>query len=200
MLKKPYFLSAICKNLFFVNKIVERYNLLKLVFDCFVLTLTVGSNKKLTRVAGLTQAQFAERICTKQSSISLPCNKEQLNVILKSSARILVISFIAPHLNSHVFVCTIIYMKIEFDIEKDKENIKKHGISLSEANNILWDETLAWPEKRFEYNEWRMVAIAPIGNRLYYVSYVDKGEKIRIISLRATTNAEKKYYAQIYNY
>lgn len=91
-------------------------------------------------------------------------------------------------------------MEIEFDPAKDKENTKKHGISLSLATAIQWDEAIAWPDKRFAYDEWRMAAIAPVGDRLYYVSYVYRGDKVRIISLRPATNTEKKYYGRIYHY
>jgi uncharacterized DUF497 family protein len=91
-------------------------------------------------------------------------------------------------------------MQIEFDPEKDKENIKKHGISLSMASHIIWDEAVSWSDDRFEYDEWRMIALAPIGEKLYYVSFVDREGKTRIISLRAANNMEKKYYARIYHY
>lgn len=37
--------------------------------------------------------------------------------------------------------------------------------------------------------------LAPLGDRLYYVVYVDRGSKRRIISLRKANGREAKHYA-----
>ena len=85
-------------------------------------------------------------------------------------------------------------MKIEFDPRKDAANLKKHGLSLALARSLAWDEAYAWPDDRFDYEEWRMSALVPLENSLYYVAYVDSGETVRVISLRPADNREKKRY------
>jgi len=67
-------------------------------------------------------------------------------------------------------------MLIEFDSAKDIANQKKHGISLSVANELNWEAALVWVDGRYEYNETRMIALAPKTNILYYVAFVDRGE------------------------
>ena len=67
-------------------------------------------------------------------------------------------------------------MLIEFDAAKDIANQKKHGISLSVANELNWEAALVWVDGRYEYNETRMIALAPKTNILYYVAFVDRGE------------------------
>lgn len=87
-------------------------------------------------------------------------------------------------------------MRIEYDPEKDISNTKKHGVSLAMARDLEWDDALVWIDERFEYGEVRMIALAPITETLYYVAFVDRGVKRRIISLRRANRREVKYYVE----
>ncbi|MDZ4348900.1 MAG: BrnT family toxin [Xanthomonadaceae bacterium] len=87
-------------------------------------------------------------------------------------------------------------MEIEFDPAKDATNQAKHGVSLSLAVELDWDAALVWIDGRFEYDEVRMIALAPKTNTLYYVAFVDHGEVRRIISLRRATRREVKHYVE----
>lgn len=87
-------------------------------------------------------------------------------------------------------------MRIKFDPTKDKLNQTSHGLSLSLASDLVWDEALVWLDDRFEYDELRMVALAPSGNRLYYVAFVDREDVRRIISLRYAELREIKHYVK----
>ena len=87
-------------------------------------------------------------------------------------------------------------MKIEFDPLKDAANKSKHGVSLSEAAELDWDAALVWVDDRFEYDEMRMIALAPKTGYLYYAAFVDRGEVRRIISLRRANRREVKHYVE----
>ena len=87
-------------------------------------------------------------------------------------------------------------MRIEFDPAKDVVNREKHGVSLALAGELEWDAALAWTDRRFEYDETRMVALAPLARTLYYVAFVDRGAARRIISLRRANRREVKHYVQ----
>ena len=87
-------------------------------------------------------------------------------------------------------------MRIEFDPVKDKENLAKHGVSLALAEDLDWEAALVWVDARFEYNELRMVALAPKTGVLYYVAFVDRGKLLRIISLRRAIRREVKRYVE----
>jgi uncharacterized DUF497 family protein len=87
-------------------------------------------------------------------------------------------------------------MEIEFDPAKDALNIRRHGISLAASDHLAWDEALAWPDERFAYDECRMAALAPLGDRLYFVAFVDRGEVRRAIMMRDATNREKDDYGR----
>ena len=85
-------------------------------------------------------------------------------------------------------------MQIDFDPKKDLANRANHGVSLAIAASLDWDAALVWIDDRFEYDELRMIALAPETNTLYYVAFVDRTEVCRIISARRATRKEVAYY------
>ncbi len=91
-------------------------------------------------------------------------------------------------------------MLITFDTAKDGINQTKHGVSLELASRLEWGEMLAWVDERRDYGENRCVGLAPIGDRLYAVVFVDRPPKHpterRIISLRKANQREVKHYVQ----
>ena len=87
-------------------------------------------------------------------------------------------------------------MRIDYDPVKDKLNIASHGLSLSLAKRLAWDEALVWVDGRFDYDESRMIGLVPEGSRLYYVAFVDRGEIRRVISLRLAERREVKHYVE----
>jgi uncharacterized DUF497 family protein len=87
-------------------------------------------------------------------------------------------------------------MKIIFDPVKDAVNIDKHGISLAMAEEFEWEEAVTWPDIRYDYREFRIIGLGYIGDRLYNMVFVDRGEERRIVSLRKANQREVKRYAQ----
>jgi len=85
--------------------------------------------------------------------------------------------------------------KVICDAAKDAINKEKHGVSLTDAALIDWDAALIWQDARRNYGENRMIALAPIGERLYCVVYVDREDDRRIISLRKANYREVIQYA-----
>ena len=87
-------------------------------------------------------------------------------------------------------------MRIEFDPAKDAANQAKHGVSLALAVELNWEAALVWVDRRFEYEELRMIALAPKTDVLYYVAFVERGAARRIISLRRANRREVSHYVQ----
>jgi uncharacterized DUF497 family protein len=87
-------------------------------------------------------------------------------------------------------------MRVEFDPAKDKANVAKHGVSLALAKQLDWDAALVWVDDRFDYDEVRMITLAPETDTLYYVAFVDRGNVRRIISLRRAERREVKSYVE----
>jgi len=64
------------------------------------------------------------------------------------------------------------------------------------ARELDWDAALVWIDDRFLYDEVRMIALAPKTTTLYYVAFVDRGDRRRIVSLRRATRREVKHYVE----
>ena len=87
-------------------------------------------------------------------------------------------------------------MDIDFDPDKDATNLSKHGVSLAAAAQLDWDAALVWIDDRADYGELRIVALAPIGDRLFFVVFVDRDQARRIISLRRANRREVNHYVR----
>jgi len=85
---------------------------------------------------------------------------------------------------------------IDFDPDKDATNLSKHGVSLAAAAQLDWDAALVWIDDRADYGELRIVALAPIGDRLFFVVFVDRDQARRIISLRRANRREVNHYVR----
>lgn len=85
-------------------------------------------------------------------------------------------------------------MQVEFDAAKDAANIAKHGVSLALARRIDWADVLCMPDTRRDYGELREIGFAVIEQRLYVVVFVQRGDVLRIISLRKANHREVTLY------
>lgn len=85
-------------------------------------------------------------------------------------------------------------MDISFDPTKDSANQAKHGVSLALAGAIDWSEVLCCPDERQDYGELREIGFAIVDDRLYVVVFVQRGEMMRIISLRKANAREVEMY------
>ena len=85
-------------------------------------------------------------------------------------------------------------MRIVYNYDKDQANVAKHGISLSQAEYLNWEQLLIQEDVRRDYGERRWIGYAPIGARLYCVVFTQRNEALRIISLRKANNREQRTY------
>lgn len=89
-------------------------------------------------------------------------------------------------------------MKFEWDENKAKSNLQKHGISFEEASTIFGDPlSLTIPDPLHSEHEERLVTIGlSIKFRILVVIHTERGDNIRIISARAATKREKQNYEE----
>ena len=89
-------------------------------------------------------------------------------------------------------------MLFEWDDEKEKINITKHGIDFATAARVFGDENRLelYDEAHSEYED-RYITIGIINDVacVVMVVYTERGEAVRIISARkATTQERRRYY------
>lgn len=84
----------------------------------------------------------------------------------------------------------------EWDEVKEKSNFRKHGISFAEGESVFYDAyslTISDPDHSIE--EERFIDIGTSNkNRILIVVYMEREDRIRIISVRKATVQERKMY------
>jgi uncharacterized protein len=87
-------------------------------------------------------------------------------------------------------------MEFEWDEDKAKENLAKHGVSFQEAKTIFDDPLHATGHDAAHSEDevrWRSIGYSS-SNRLIVVSHTERGDKMRLISARTPTRTERETY------
>ena len=89
-------------------------------------------------------------------------------------------------------------LEFEWDPHKAESNLKQHGVSFDDATTVFRDTlsiTISDPDHSESEN--RFIDIGMSHRReLLVVSYTERKDKIRIISARRATRAERKNYEE----
>ena len=87
-------------------------------------------------------------------------------------------------------------LHFEWDTRKERSNMRKHGVDFAEASSVFGDpleRTISDPDH--SESEHRFLSMgASDRNRLLVVSYVERGRRIRILSVRTATSGERQQY------
>lgn len=87
-------------------------------------------------------------------------------------------------------------MIFEWDTAKSQENLKKHGVSFTEAEPAFEDfyaiEEFDDEHSNAEESRFKMLAMA--GEKILVVVYTMRGENFRIISAREAEQYERELY------
>jgi len=89
-------------------------------------------------------------------------------------------------------------MKFEWNINKAVKNLRKHGVSFSEAATVFGDDLaaiIADPDHSFDEDRYIVIGLSN-HRRLLLVAYTERDDTIRIISARELTLAEQKAYEE----
>lgn len=85
-------------------------------------------------------------------------------------------------------------MEFEWDEDKNRTNIKKHGISFESAKEIFSEPYLERLDNRQDYGEERWVILGKLNVVCVVLVYTDRVLKTRIISIRKANREETKIY------
>lgn len=84
-------------------------------------------------------------------------------------------------------------MRFEWDKVKSAANLEKHGISFSESAG-LWRDPNMIAVRANRNGEQRWVALARMSGAVWAAVYTERGDAIRIISVRKATLKEAASY------
>jgi uncharacterized DUF497 family protein len=87
-------------------------------------------------------------------------------------------------------------LDFEWDQFKSRQNTKKHGISFRESATAFADKlsyTISDPEHPIGECRFLLLGRSSSGNQLV-ISHTERGDRIRIISVRRATKREREQY------
>ena len=90
-------------------------------------------------------------------------------------------------------------VKFEWDPNKERQNIRKHGVSFDDAKELLASDTdfLEIYDSEHSDVEERFIAIGPIQRGLVLVVFTERSEEtVRIISARWASKTEQSLYVE----
>jgi uncharacterized protein len=90
-------------------------------------------------------------------------------------------------------------LRFEWDAEKARINLKKHGVSFDEASTAFGDPlALTMPDPLHSDGEERLVLLGQTLHQrlLVVVVHTERGNRIRLISAREATRKERVYYEE----
>lgn len=85
-------------------------------------------------------------------------------------------------------------MKFEWDEDKNRENIRKHGISFETAKLMFDGKFLRRQDHRWDYGEDRYISIGHVEGAVIVVAHTDHDGRTRIISARPASRKERQAY------
>jgi uncharacterized protein len=87
-----------------------------------------------------------------------------------------------------------------WDETKRRANLRKHGIDFADAEEIFSGFTLSVEDTRQVYGEQRLLTLGLLQDQVVSVTHTERGDDIRIISIRKATKHEARYYfSQIFD-
>lgn len=85
-------------------------------------------------------------------------------------------------------------MRFEWDEEKRRINLTRHGFDFVDAEQVFENETATILDDRFDYGEIRFVSFGLLEGFVVAVVHTQVKEITGIISFRKATKNEERYY------
>ena len=87
-------------------------------------------------------------------------------------------------------------VEFEWDINKARSNLEKHGVTFTEAAEVFFDPFYIEGDATANNEQRNFIMGYSNAQRLLLVVYVERGARNRIISARKATRTERKSYEQ----
>lgn len=87
-------------------------------------------------------------------------------------------------------------MKYEWDNNKNQKNIERHGIDFQDAYLIFEQPILVKVDNRKDYGEKRLIGLGILFEVVVVIVFTNRGNAIRVISIRRANKNERKIYQE----
>jgi uncharacterized DUF497 family protein len=88
-------------------------------------------------------------------------------------------------------------MAIVFDPAKSQRNLRERGLSFERAKDFDFATAYIEVDRRFNYGEVRFNAVGFLDGRMHTLVFTERGDDMRIISLRKASRTEMRTYDEI---
>ena len=85
-------------------------------------------------------------------------------------------------------------MKHEWDAEKNRKNVAKHGLNFEDAELVFAGTCVTFEDDRYDYGEERLFTLGVPAGRLVVIAHSPRDEGTRIISMRKANRHEQEIY------
>lgn len=85
-------------------------------------------------------------------------------------------------------------MELEWDEERNRANLREHGVDFDNARKLDWGNATVVEDTRFACPERRYWAFAMRSGRLHMVAFCVRGGRVRIISFWKANRKEVEIY------
>ena len=83
-------------------------------------------------------------------------------------------------------------IEVEFDAEKRRLTLDHRGVDMARAGEVFQGPFLTYQDLRVEYGEERWITIGLLDDRMVFLAWTKRGDRIRIISMRKTNAREQR--------
>jgi uncharacterized protein len=74
-------------------------------------------------------------------------------------------------------------MLFEWDKAKNRNNFAKHGLDFSDAEHVLTEPCVTFPDERFDYGENRLISLGSLAGRVVVIAHAPRGDDTTRITL-----------------
>ena len=88
-------------------------------------------------------------------------------------------------------------IEFEWDVNKARSNVKKHGVTFDEAAEVFLDPFYQAGDATVDDEKREFIIGYSLTPRLLLVVHTQRGKRTRIVSVRPATRHERKKYEEI---
>ncbi|MET0792190.1 MAG: BrnT family toxin [Polyangiaceae bacterium] len=92
-------------------------------------------------------------------------------------------------------MATVGFGDFEWEEDKARSNLEKHGVSFEEASSVFLDPYFLATDDPTASDRFIALGFSRLA-RLLFVVHLERGEKVRIISARRASRSERRTYEQ----
>ena len=88
-------------------------------------------------------------------------------------------------------------MTATWDEQKRRANVFRHGLDFEGCEAVFDGPVVTVEDTRLPYGEQRINLLGWLQHQVIHMTYTERGEDLRVISLREATQHEARYYFKI---